>query len=115
MLINKKADVKKRLAAKLRRYTPLAIASAASAISFTLFGTSIKPIVTPAPAEALIPISVALRHSEAPASKCSPTASKARRKNYYLQLSVTYPSPNVIPTVTRESLAQALRYGYTDN
>jgi hypothetical protein len=58
MLI-KKADVKKHLAAKSRKYhTPLAIASAASANSFTLFGTSIKPLVTPAPAEALIPISV---------------------------------------------------------
>ena len=57
MLI-KKADVKKHLAAKSRRYTPLAIAFAASSNSFTLFGTSIKPIVTPAPAEALIPISV---------------------------------------------------------
>ena len=57
MLI-KKADVKKHLAAKSRRCPPLAIASAASSNSFTLFGTSIKPIVTPAPAEALIPISV---------------------------------------------------------
>ena len=57
MLI-KKADVKKHLAAKSRRYTVLAIASAASSNSFALFGTSIKPIVTPAPAKAMIPISV---------------------------------------------------------
>jgi hypothetical protein len=58
MLI-RKADVKKHLAAKARKYhTPLAIASAASSHSFTLFGTSIKPIVTPAPVEALVPISV---------------------------------------------------------
>lgn len=60
MLI-KKADVKKHLGVKSRRYTPLAIASAASSNSFTLFGTSIKPIVSPAPAEALIPILVPLR------------------------------------------------------
>jgi hypothetical protein len=59
MLINK-ADVKRHLASKSRKYThtPLANASAASSNSFTLFGTSIKPIVTPAPAEALLPISV---------------------------------------------------------
>ena len=59
MLINQ-ADVKKHLAAKSRKYThnPLANASAASSNSFTLFGTSIKPVVTPAPAEALLPISV---------------------------------------------------------
>ncbi len=58
MLI-KKADVKKHLVAKSRKYaTTVAIASAASSNSFTLFGTSIKPIVTPAPVEALIPISV---------------------------------------------------------
>ena len=54
MLINK-ADVKKHLAAKSRKnsHTPLAITSATSSNSFTLFGTSIKPIVTPAPAGAL--------------------------------------------------------------
>lgn len=55
MLI-KKADVKKHLAAKRRKYhTALAIESAASANSFRPFGSSIK--ATPAPADAVVPVS----------------------------------------------------------
>ena len=51
MLI-KKADVKKHLAGRVRKYhTPLAVASAAATSnSFTLFGSSIKPVASPAPA-----------------------------------------------------------------
>jgi hypothetical protein len=48
MLI-KKADVKKHLAGRVRKYhTPLAVASAATSNSFTLFGSSIKPVAPPA-------------------------------------------------------------------
>jgi hypothetical protein len=49
MLI-KKADVKKHFAAKARKHhTPSAVASAATSNSFTLFGSSIKPVASPAP------------------------------------------------------------------
>jgi hypothetical protein len=50
MLI-KKADVKKHLAGRVRKYhTPLTVASAATSNSFTLFGSSTKPVASPTPA-----------------------------------------------------------------
>jgi len=58
MLI-KKADVKKHLAGKVRKYnTPLGIASAVSANSTRPFGSSIKATPTPALTEAVATISI---------------------------------------------------------
>jgi hypothetical protein len=58
MLI-KKADVKKHLAGRIRKYnTHLGIASAVSANSTRPFGSSIKATATPPPTEAVAPISI---------------------------------------------------------
>jgi hypothetical protein len=56
IMLIKKADVNKHLAAKRRKYhTPLAIESAVSAKTFRTFGPPRN--VTPAPAEAVVTVS----------------------------------------------------------
>ena len=56
IMVIKKTDVKKHLAAKRRKYhTALALESMVSANPFKPFGSSIKP--APAPAQAVAPVS----------------------------------------------------------